>query len=74
MTSADVDRLFQEAGAAGIRVLSMADVFSDPHYTERETFVDVEDPELGEVSVPAPVPRHGPHAGPDRASRAAARP
>ncbi len=55
--AAEVDRLFQEAGAAGIRVLSMADVFSDPHYQARETFVTVEDPEVGEVSIPAPVPR-----------------
>ena len=53
----EVDRLFQEAGAAGIRVLSMADVFSDPHYSARETFVDVDDPGVGEVSIPAPVPR-----------------
>jgi crotonobetainyl-CoA:carnitine CoA-transferase CaiB-like acyl-CoA transferase len=55
--AAEVDRLFQDAGAAGIRVLSMADVFSDPHYETRGTFVGVEDPELGEVTIPAPVPR-----------------
>ena len=53
----EVDRLFQEAGAAGIRVLSMADAFDDPHYRERSTFVDVDDDELGQVTMPAPVPR-----------------
>jgi crotonobetainyl-CoA:carnitine CoA-transferase CaiB-like acyl-CoA transferase len=53
----EVDRLFQEAGAAGIRVLSMADAFDDPHYRERATFVEVEDDELGHVTMPAPVPR-----------------
>jgi crotonobetainyl-CoA:carnitine CoA-transferase CaiB-like acyl-CoA transferase len=53
----EVDRLFQEAGAAGIRVLSMAEVFEDPHYRARETLVAVEDEELGTVSLAAPVPR-----------------
>jgi crotonobetainyl-CoA:carnitine CoA-transferase CaiB-like acyl-CoA transferase len=53
----DVDRFFQEAGGAGIRVLSMADVFADPHYRARETLVDVDDDELGAVTLAAPVPR-----------------
>jgi crotonobetainyl-CoA:carnitine CoA-transferase CaiB-like acyl-CoA transferase len=53
----EVDRLFREAGAAGIRVLSMADVFDDPQYQERETFVEVDDDELGPVTLAAPVPR-----------------
>jgi crotonobetainyl-CoA:carnitine CoA-transferase CaiB-like acyl-CoA transferase len=55
--AAEVDRLFAEAGAAGIRVLSMADVFADPHYRDRETIVEVEDEELGPVTLAAPVPR-----------------
>lgn len=54
---AEVDRLFAQAGAAGIRVLSMADVFADPHYRARETIVEVEDEELGPVTLAAPVPR-----------------
>jgi crotonobetainyl-CoA:carnitine CoA-transferase CaiB-like acyl-CoA transferase len=53
----EVDRRFQEAGAAGIRVLSMADVFEDPQYRARATLVDVEDDELGTVTLAAPVPR-----------------
>lgn len=67
---AEVDRLFADAGAAGIRVLSIADVFADPHYAARETFVDVEDDELGRVTLAAPVPRMSEtparvaHAGP----------
>jgi crotonobetainyl-CoA:carnitine CoA-transferase CaiB-like acyl-CoA transferase len=66
----EVDRLFQEAGAAGIRVLTMADVYEDPHYRERETLVEIEDEELGTVSLAAPVPRlsgtpaRGGHVGP----------
>jgi crotonobetainyl-CoA:carnitine CoA-transferase CaiB-like acyl-CoA transferase len=53
----EVDRRFQEAGAAGIKVLTMADVYEDPHYRERETLVEIEDEELGTVSLAAPVPR-----------------
>jgi crotonobetainyl-CoA:carnitine CoA-transferase CaiB-like acyl-CoA transferase len=53
----DIDRQFQSAGAAGIRVLSMADVFADPHYQARGTFVEVEDDELGKVTIAGPVPR-----------------
>jgi crotonobetainyl-CoA:carnitine CoA-transferase CaiB-like acyl-CoA transferase len=53
----EVDRLFQEAGAAGIRVLTMADVYEDPHYRDRETLVEIQDEELGTVSLAAPVPR-----------------
>lgn len=66
----EVDRRFAEAGAAGIRVLSIADVFADPHYAARETFVDVHDEELGMVTLTAPVPRMSEtparvaHAGP----------
>jgi crotonobetainyl-CoA:carnitine CoA-transferase CaiB-like acyl-CoA transferase len=54
---AEVDRLFQEAGAAGIRVLSVPEVFDDPHYRARETLIEVDDEELGTVSLAAPVPR-----------------
>ena len=35
----------------------MADVFADPHYQARGTFVEVEDDELGSVTIAAPVPR-----------------
>ena len=65
-----VERAFMAAGAAGIRVLSMADVFADPHYRARETFVEVEDEEVGPVTIAAPVPRmsetpaHVSHVGP----------
>lgn len=38
-------------------MLSMADVFADPHYDARETFVEVADEELGAVTITAPVPR-----------------
>ncbi|HEX4036030.1 MAG TPA: CoA transferase [Solirubrobacteraceae bacterium] len=53
----EVDRAFQEAGAAGVRVLSMADVFEDPQYQSRGTLLEVHDEELGTVHMAAPVPR-----------------
>lgn len=53
----EIDRLFQEAGAAGIRVLTMADIFEDEHYRDRGTLIEVEDDELGAVTLASPVPR-----------------
>jgi crotonobetainyl-CoA:carnitine CoA-transferase CaiB-like acyl-CoA transferase len=52
-----VDRSFQAAGAAGVRVMTMADVFEDPQYRSRGTLLEVEDEELGTVHMAAPVPR-----------------
>lgn len=53
----EIDRIFREAGAAGIRVLSMADIFADPHYQSRGTLIEVDDDEVGAVTLAAPVPR-----------------
>ena len=53
----DVDRSFQAVGAAGVRVMTMADVFEDPQYRSRGTLLEVEDEELGTVHMAAPVPR-----------------
>lgn len=36
---------------------SIADIFSDPHFSARQTITTVEQPELGPVSVPATLPR-----------------
>lgn len=54
---AEVEARFQEANAAGISVIDMADAASDPHYAAREAIVGVPDAELGEVLMTAPVPR-----------------
>jgi formyl-CoA transferase len=68
--AAEIDRVFEGAGAAGMRVLSIADVFDDRHYRERRSLVEVSDEELGTVAIPAPVPRMSAtparvlHAGP----------
>jgi crotonobetainyl-CoA:carnitine CoA-transferase CaiB-like acyl-CoA transferase len=53
----DVDRLFEQSGAAGMRVMSIAEILNDPHYAARESLLAIHDDELGEVKMPAPVPR-----------------
>jgi formyl-CoA transferase len=53
----EVDRLFGECGAAGMRVMTLGEIAADPHYRARETLAFVHDDELGEVAIPAPVPR-----------------
>ncbi len=53
----DVDQSFQAVGAAGVRVMTMADVFEDPQYRSRGTLLEVEDEELGTIHMAAPVPR-----------------
>lgn len=54
---AEVEARFQESGAPGIRVATMADIFADPHCQARGTLAEVPDPELGTVVMAAPVPR-----------------
>jgi formyl-CoA transferase len=39
------------------RIMSMADVFEDPHYAERNMILDVPHPELGALPQPAVVPK-----------------
>jgi crotonobetainyl-CoA:carnitine CoA-transferase CaiB-like acyl-CoA transferase len=55
--ASEIDARFDEKAIPGIRVMTMEEIFRDPHYAARKTFVSVPDEELGEVAVPAPVPR-----------------
>jgi formyl-CoA transferase len=54
---AEVNRLFAGAGAAGMPVMTIADIVDDPHYRNRQTLIEVSDDELGAVALQAPVPR-----------------
>lgn len=38
-------------------ILSIEDIYKDPHYQAREMFTRIMDPEAGEVVLPAPVPK-----------------
>jgi crotonobetainyl-CoA:carnitine CoA-transferase CaiB-like acyl-CoA transferase len=49
--------LLDEAEVPNSPIYSIADIFQDPHYQARGTLVPVDDPVIGPVHVPAPVPR-----------------
>jgi crotonobetainyl-CoA:carnitine CoA-transferase CaiB-like acyl-CoA transferase len=53
----EIEALFDSAAVAGIRIMSMKEIFDDPHYAARESLVRVPDAELGDVAMAAPVPR-----------------
>ncbi|MFE2934661.1 CaiB/BaiF CoA transferase family protein [Streptomyces sp. NPDC059278] len=56
-TAADLAERLNEAGIPASPLMSIADIAADPHYRERGTLVTVQDPEFGELPMPAPVPR-----------------
>ena len=56
-TQTKLGRLLDDAEVPNSPIYSIADAFQDPHYTARETLVQVGDPVVGPVRVPAPVPR-----------------
>ena len=39
------------------KLFDIADIFADPQYAARENLISVEDPRIGELVLPAPVPR-----------------
>ncbi|CAB5035943.1 MAG: CoA transferase [Actinobacteria bacterium] len=53
----DVIRELAAAGVVGSKILTIADIFADETYREREDIVTVQDAALGEVRMPAVVPR-----------------
>jgi crotonobetainyl-CoA:carnitine CoA-transferase CaiB-like acyl-CoA transferase len=53
----EIEALAESAAVAGIRVMSMKDIFEDRHYAARESFVQVRDDALEYVAMAAPVPR-----------------
>jgi formyl-CoA transferase len=52
----EVTAAFEEAQAAVGPVYSIADIFEDPHFKEREMITEVEHPKLGPVMAPQVVP------------------
>jgi crotonobetainyl-CoA:carnitine CoA-transferase CaiB-like acyl-CoA transferase len=53
----DLCALLDRAEVPNSPIFSIADAFGDPHYAARETLTVVDDPVLGPLRVPAPVPR-----------------
>ncbi len=56
-SQADVLRILEDAEVAVSPVYDIAQVMSDPHIVARETFLNIDDPELGPMRVQAPAAR-----------------
>jgi crotonobetainyl-CoA:carnitine CoA-transferase CaiB-like acyl-CoA transferase len=55
--AADLDRLLNEAGIVCALVYTIADIFTDEHFRDREMLLRMETPELGELVMPGIVPK-----------------
>lgn len=55
--AADLERTLEEQGVPAARIYDMEDVFNDVHFHEREMLVKVQDPVLGELTLPGIVPK-----------------
>jgi crotonobetainyl-CoA:carnitine CoA-transferase CaiB-like acyl-CoA transferase len=53
----EIDRVLTEAGVVSGPVYTIADIFADPQYEEREMLLRRQDPELGELVLPGIVPK-----------------
>ncbi len=57
LTQAEVLSLCQAGGVPCGPIYTIADIFKDPQYKAREVMVEVTDPRVGPVTIPAPMPR-----------------
>ena len=53
----EIDRVLNDAGVVCGPVYSIADIFEDPQYAERDAIVTMHDPELGDLRAPAVHPK-----------------
>ncbi len=53
----DLARMLDDASVPAARINYMDDIFADPHFKARGMLQDVEDPELGTVTLPGVVPK-----------------
>jgi formyl-CoA transferase len=56
-TAAEAQRILDEAGVPVSPIYSIADIFADPHYQARGDIIQPADPFIGEVPMPAVMPR-----------------
>lgn len=54
---ADILSRCAKAGAPCSKLFDIADIFADPQYAARENLLRIEDPRVGELVIPAPLPR-----------------
>ncbi|MBT6094270.1 MAG: CoA transferase [Rhodospirillaceae bacterium] len=53
----EAEAVLDRAKVPAARIYTVEDIFNDPHYAAREMLVEVEDPELGPVTVAGVVPK-----------------
>jgi crotonobetainyl-CoA:carnitine CoA-transferase CaiB-like acyl-CoA transferase len=56
-TAEELDRIVNEAGVVCAPVYSVADIYDDPYFRERELLVEIDDEIHGPMSVPGVVPK-----------------
>jgi crotonobetainyl-CoA:carnitine CoA-transferase CaiB-like acyl-CoA transferase len=56
-TYAELEQAFRAQDVTFSRIFTLADIFADPHYKARGMLARIEDPDLGSVTLAAPVPR-----------------
>jgi crotonobetainyl-CoA:carnitine CoA-transferase CaiB-like acyl-CoA transferase len=56
-TAEELDRIVNEAGVVCAPVYSVADIYDDPYFRERELLVEIDDDVHGPMSVPGVVPK-----------------
>jgi crotonobetainyl-CoA:carnitine CoA-transferase CaiB-like acyl-CoA transferase len=56
-TYAEAEQALEAHQVPYSRIMSMADIFADPHYQERQMLIDVPHPTLGALSQPGVVPK-----------------
>lgn len=56
LTLLELQAILDKHGVPISPILSIADIFNDPHYKARQNIVEVEHPRLGKVKVPGVVP------------------
>lgn len=55
--SNEIIQKLEEAGVPSAPIYSSADIAQDPHFRERETIIEVDDPELGRLTMPGVMPK-----------------
>jgi crotonobetainyl-CoA:carnitine CoA-transferase CaiB-like acyl-CoA transferase len=53
----DIQQILDKADVPATKIFKMKDIFSDPHFKERNMLVDVEDDDIGSVTLVGVVPK-----------------
>jgi len=53
----DLEKILIDADVPAARIYSIKDIFEDPYFRDRDMILDVEDPDLGQMTLPGIVPK-----------------